>query len=153
MSQRVCADEQKPRLHLPGRAVHLVKSEEGRCWYISVCYLLTLLLINKFSSSSNGFWSVQFCIFFQPTATCYPGYHHLKSFLFHSLLFMRLHTSDSFFCLTRSAYNPQHAPTSDFLELMVSPSMAWDHFPDRYLTEITRLWESWSWWLWWWCWW
>ena len=30
------------------------------------------------------------------------------------------------------------------LMVMVSPSMAWDHFPDRYLTEITRLWESWS---------
>ena len=28
--------------------------------------------------------------------------------------------------------------------VMLSPSMALDHFPDRYLTEITRLWESWS---------
>ena len=23
--------------------------------------------------------------------------------------------------------------------VMLSPSRAWDHFPDRYLTEITRL--------------
>ena len=29
--------------------------------------------------------------------------------------------------------------------VMLSPSMAWDgSLPDRYLTEITRLWESWS---------
>ena len=30
------------------------------------------------------------------------------------------------------------------LMVMFSPSMVWDHFPDRYLIEITRLWESWS---------
>ena len=30
------------------------------------------------------------------------------------------------------------------LAVMLSPSMALDHFPDRYLTEITRLGESWS---------
>ena len=29
MSRRVGADELKPRLHLPGKAMHLVKSEEG----------------------------------------------------------------------------------------------------------------------------
>ena len=142
MNQRVCADELKPRLHLPGRAVHLVKSEEGTCWYISYRSYLISITINHLSPQLMA--SDQSNVLHSPqrSATCYHGYHHLK--LFTSPLFMLLRTTDSFFCLTRSAYIPQHAPTSDFLELMVSPSMAWDHFPDRYLTEITRLWESWK---------
>jgi sn1-specific diacylglycerol lipase len=53
-------------------------------------------------------------------------------------------SEDGLFCLTRSVYTPQYAPTSDFMELEVSPTMAFDHFPDRYLVEITRLWDSWK---------
>ena len=33
--------------------------------------------------------------------------------------------------------------SGDFLELMVSPTMAWDHFPDRYFLEISRLYDTW----------
>jgi hypothetical protein len=53
-------------------------------------------------------------------------------------------SEDGLFCLTKSIYTPQYAPTSDFMELEVSPTMAFDHFPDRYLVEITRLWDSWK---------
>jgi pimeloyl-ACP methyl ester carboxylesterase len=51
---------------------------------------------------------------------------------------------DTGFCSPKPLYNPQYAPSSDFLELVVSPNMAFDHFPDRYLIEFTQLWESWQ---------
>lgn len=69
----------KPYLHFPGRAVHLIKSEEK-----------------------------------------------------------------SSFCSSKPIYNPHLIPSFSFVELLVTPSMMLDHFPDRYLIEITRTWKSWQ---------
>eukprot|EP00596_Hydrurales_sp_CCMP1899_P002727 CAMPEP_0119053576 /NCGR_PEP_ID=MMETSP1177-20130426/74512_1 /TAXON_ID=2985 /ORGANISM="Ochromonas sp, Strain CCMP1899" /LENGTH=278 /DNA_ID=CAMNT_0007033563 /DNA_START=1535 /DNA_END=2371 /DNA_ORIENTATION=- len=50
----------------------------------------------------------------------------------------------SSFCSSKPYYNPHLVPSSSFKELLVTPSMILDHFPDRYLIEVTRLWKNWQ---------
>ena len=116
-----------PRLHLPGRAIHLVKGERGKTDYYSYC-------------------NFEFHIKIPHTSMAFVWMSHLMlSVHLSPQLLYYIPFSDSFFCLARPVPTPQYAPTSEFLELIVSPSMAFDHFPDRYLAAVTSLWESWKW--------
>ena len=50
-------------------------------------------------------------------------------------------SSSSSLLSTQSAakYVPMYSQSSAFRDLLLDPSMAWEHFPDRYLNELSKL--------------
>ena len=51
--------------------------------------------------------------------------------------------SDSIFH-PRRPFTPHFAPTSEFFDFTVSPTMGRDHLPDRYVLEISRVLAQWN---------
>jgi len=41
-------------------------------------------------------------------------------------------------------YTPMEPPASSFREIMLSPTMLWDHLPNRYEFEIERVAAEWE---------
>lgn len=46
-------------------------------------------------------------------------------------------------CTKRKMYAPQYTYPEEFEEIHVSPTMVWDHMPDRYVEEIDNVLEQW----------
>ena len=47
-------------------------------------------------------------------------------------------------CCKVKSYNAQEVSHDAFAEIILSPSMALDHFPDTYVKELARLKDSWD---------
>jgi hypothetical protein len=143
MQERVSGKEGRftTRLYLPGKALHFQKPQKGterleeasefyRLHRAAHCIVFELRTVESISTLSSSLS----CI------SC----HTLFPFL-SSLFSLSPYTAHSYSMFhSKKPFTPHFAPTSDFFDFAVSPTMGRDHLPDRYVLEISKVLAQWD---------